>query len=122
MLSCVMDVHEWCDIATIDIPGMFMQANMDEEVHMQLQRKMAKLIVQLDPTLYIQYTVCENGKLVLYVVQLKALYGTLHATLLFMQKLMTTLGEPWVQGQPIQCLHYEQVDCCVSVHHHVAYG
>jgi len=45
-----MEMH---DIATIDIPGGFMQADMDEEVvHLHLHGKMAELLVQIDPKLY----------------------------------------------------------------------
>jgi len=47
---------EMRDIATIDIPGAFMQADMEDEVvHLCLHGKMAELLVQLDPKLYRKY-------------------------------------------------------------------
>ena len=52
---------------------------------------MAKLLVKLDPKLYRKYMWSENGKPVLYVKLLKALYGTLHATLLFWKRLSKQL-------------------------------
>jgi hypothetical protein len=39
MLSCVIDANERRDTATVDIPGAFMQADMDELVHLRLNGK-----------------------------------------------------------------------------------
>jgi hypothetical protein len=36
MLSCVIDASEGRDVATVDIPGAFMQADMDDDVHVVL--------------------------------------------------------------------------------------
>ena len=91
MLSCVIDAMERRDVATIDIPGAFMQAEMDEVVHMRLEGKMADLLVRINPQLYHKYVVIENGKPVLYVVLKKALYGTLRAALLFWRRLSSQL-------------------------------
>ena len=35
MLSCVIDAKEGSDMATVDIPGAFMQADMEDRVHMK---------------------------------------------------------------------------------------
>ena len=35
MLSCMIDALEKHYVAMVDIPGTFMQANMDELLHMQ---------------------------------------------------------------------------------------
>jgi hypothetical protein len=91
MLSCVIDAMERRDVATVDIPGAFMHADMDDEVHMRLEGKMAELLVQLDPERYSPHIVIENGKKVLYVKLKKALYGTLKAALLFWRHLSTKL-------------------------------
>ncbi len=87
MLSCVIDAMERRDVATVDIPGAFMHADMDDEVYMRLEGKMAELLVQLDPERYSPHIVIENGKKVLYVRLRKALYGTLTAALLFWKHL-----------------------------------
>lgn len=103
MLSCVIDTMEGRDVATVDIPGAFMQADMDNLVHMKLEGKMAELLVQIDLKFYQKYVHLENGKQVLYVELKKALYGTLKAALLFWrrlsQQLVTWLG---VLGQCLQ--------------------
>ncbi|KAI2491389.1 Reverse transcriptase (RNA-dependent DNA polymerase) [Fragilaria crotonensis] len=52
MLSCVIDAKERRDVATVDLPGAFMQADMEDTVHMKLEGKMAELLVKCDPKLY----------------------------------------------------------------------
>ena len=86
-LTCVIDAKEKRDVATIDIPGAFMQVDMDELVHMELRGEMVDLLVKIDPKLYHKYTKIVKGRPVLYVVLKKALYGTLRAALLFWRKL-----------------------------------
>jgi hypothetical protein len=83
MLSCVIDAMERRDIATVDILGAFMQADMDETVHVKLEGKMAELLVMIDPKLYCKHIRIERGKHILYVELRKALYSTLRAALLF---------------------------------------
>lgn len=100
MLSCVIDAKERRDTATVDILGAFMQADMDELVHMRLDGKMAELLVQVDPDLYEKYIVYENGKPVLYVVLKKALYGTLRAALLFWRRLSSQLTKWGFKANP----------------------
>ena len=81
MLSRTIDAKESRDVAIIDIPGAFMQADMEGIVHMKLEGKMAELMVQIDPKLYRKYVQIEKGREVLYVELKKALYGTLTAAL-----------------------------------------
>ena len=83
MISCTIDAKEHRDVATCDIPGAFLQADMDEIVHVRLEGTMAELMARMDPKMYRKYVQYENGKPVLYVELLKALYGTLRASLLF---------------------------------------
>ena len=89
MLSCVIDAMEGRDVATVDIPGAFMQANMDETVHMRLHGTMAELIAKIDPKLYRKYMQLENGKPLMYVELAKALCGTLRAALQFWRRSRT---------------------------------
>ena len=44
LLSCVVDAKEGRDVATVDTPGAFMQANMDETVHMRFKGQVAELL------------------------------------------------------------------------------
>ena len=82
------------DVATVDIPGAFMQADMeDDHVHMKLEGKMVHLLAQIDPKLYRKYITDEKGKPVMYVKLKKALYGTLQAAMLFWKNLSASLKE-----------------------------
>jgi hypothetical protein len=83
MLSSIIDAKERRYVVTADIPGAFMQADMDEVIHMKLKGPLAKLLRRVDPILYEKYIVTEKGKPVLYVQLMKALYETLQAALLF---------------------------------------
>jgi hypothetical protein len=107
MLSCVMDAMERRDVATVDIPGAFMQADMDDIVHMKLEGKMAELLVRIDPQLYRKHVQLERGKQVLYVELKKALYGTLKAALLFWKRLSSQLSKWGFDPQPIRLLCHE---------------
>jgi hypothetical protein len=56
LLTYFIDAKEGQDVATVDIPGAFMQADMEALVHMKLEGKMAELLVKkLDPKLYRKY-------------------------------------------------------------------
>eukprot|EP00957_Ditylum_brightwellii_P028719 2169049-Ditylum_brightwellii.AAC.1 len=65
------------DVATVDIPGAFMQAEMDDTVHMKIEGTMAEILTKLDPKMHCQCLRSKKGKPVLYVQLKKALYGTL---------------------------------------------
>jgi hypothetical protein len=94
MLSATINAMEGRDVATVDIPGAFMQANIEEVVHVKFEGEIAEMLVKMDPKLYRKYVKDENGKTVLYVELLKALYGTLQAALLFW-KLLSGKLEKW---------------------------
>ena len=90
----MIDAAEQRDVATVNIPGVFMQVDMDKLIHVKLEGKIVDLLVKIEPKLYRKYVLIEKGKPVLYVKLKKALYGTLHAALLFWQKLSKQL-EDW---------------------------
>jgi hypothetical protein len=94
MLSCMIHAMECRDVATVGIPGAFMQADMDETVHVKLEGKMEELLVMIDPKLYRKHVQIKKGKHILYVELRKALYGTLRAALLFW-KLLSKHLQSW---------------------------
>jgi hypothetical protein len=91
MLSCVIDAIEGSDVATCNIPGTSMESGMKGKVIMKLEGIMAKVVLKIDPKKYSKYVAKENGKVVIYVILTKALYGSLQAALLFWQNLSTEL-------------------------------
>jgi hypothetical protein len=66
MITSTIDAKEQQDVATVDVPGAFMQADMDDIVHLKLEGKMVELLVMIDPKLYGPYVHVENGKKVMY--------------------------------------------------------
>jgi len=105
------------NVATVDIPGAFLQVDMDNEVHMQLEGKMAELVVQLDRALYTKYLTEENGKLVIYVQLKKALYGTLKAPLLFWKHLSAKLiGWGFAANPYDSCVVNNGAQCTILWH------
>ncbi len=91
MLSCAIDAQEGRSVMTADIPGAFMQADMDDVVFMKMVGETAQLLLQVNKEKYENFVVLEKGKPVIYVKLKKALYGTLKAALLFWQKLTRSL-------------------------------
>jgi hypothetical protein len=74
-------------VATVDIPGAFMQADMDKLVHMRLEGTMAELLVRINPKLYRKFVQVVNGKQVLYV-----------KLNVFKEKEMWKDQGPWLRG------------------------
>jgi len=52
MLTCAIDAKEGRRVA---IPGTFLHADMDQDVHMILEGEIAELIVKLETSLYRKY-------------------------------------------------------------------
>jgi hypothetical protein len=95
MLSATIYAMEGRDVTTVDIPGDFMQTDIDEVVHVRFEGEIAEMLVRMDPKLYREYVKDKNGKAVLYVDLLKALYTMLRDTLL-LWKLLTSRLVLWV--------------------------
>jgi hypothetical protein len=83
LLTCVIDAMERRYVATTDIPGAFMLADMDELVHIRFGGTLVELLVRINHTLYQKHVFIERGKPVFYAKLAKALYVTLRAALLF---------------------------------------
>ena len=86
-MTAVIDAMENRTVAVVDIPGAFMQADMDPGVYMRIDGAMAELLMEIDYDMYHPHMVKEKGKPVIYVELLKALYGTLRAACLFWETL-----------------------------------
>jgi hypothetical protein len=89
----VIDALEGRDVTVIDVPGAFMQADMDELVHERFTGKLVDLLLEIDRNMYGPCVVKEGKETVVYVELLKALYGTIRAARLFWEKLSGKLLE-----------------------------
>ena len=75
-LTAMIDAMEDQNVAVLDVPGAFMQAEIDELVHVQFTGAMVNMLLQIDHEMYKDYVVMERGEWVMYVELLKALYRT----------------------------------------------
>ena len=80
-LLCLIDAAKQQKVITCDIPGAFMQVDMDEQIHLKLDGEIAELLLRVDPS-YSKYATHEKGKLVIYTE-----YRILQASLLFWKDL-----------------------------------
>ena len=76
------------DNATIDLPGHFLQTDMDELIILKIQGPLAKLIVEMNPKMWKKHLQYERGRHVIYVKCKKAIYGTINAAILAYRKLV----------------------------------
>ena len=72
-LIAVVDAWENCNMVVMDVSGVFMQADMDDPIHVRFYGEMVDKLLEIDHDLYSPYIVEENGVCVLYVELLKAL-------------------------------------------------
>ena len=95
IMTCVIDAYERRDVATVDIPGAFLQAKQpdDDVVHVVLDGRMAELLAKLSPETYQEYIHHRRGQAYIYCKLDCALYGTLKAAMLFWRKLSKNLKE-----------------------------
>ena len=86
-LMTIIDAWGNHKVAVLDVPGAFMQVDMDELVHVRFQGEMVDKLLEIDHDLYASYVTVEKGEKVMYVELLNALYRTLRAARLFWEKL-----------------------------------
>jgi hypothetical protein len=98
-LTAVIDAAEGRDVMSNDVPNAFIQAHMppvedgEDRVIMKITGVLVQLLVEQAPEVYGPYVVYEDGKRVLYVQVLRALYGMLIASLLWYKKFRKELEE-----------------------------
>ena len=85
MATCLIDAIECRDVATADIPGAFLQADMDEDVWVKFEGEMVDILVKLDPERYGPCVCYHKGRKFLYAKAVKAIYGAMRSALLFYQ-------------------------------------
>ena len=119
-LTALIDAKEQRFVAIVDVPGAFMQADMDPGVYMRINGKMAMLLLEIDHEMYSPYVVMEKGKKVIYVELLKALYGTLRAARLFWELMSRKLQEWGFTINPYDsCVANKQINgsqCTITWH------
>ena len=87
-ITSAIDAKERREVATLDVPNAFIQTSLnykttDERIIMKVRGVIVDLLLMIDAETYGKHIVYKNGKKVIYLVVLKALYGMLHSALLF---------------------------------------
>ena len=78
IITSTIESHEGRDVAVIDLPNAFLNAENNEQTLMLLKGKLAELMVQTDPQMYQNHIITSSkGEPILYVRLSKALYGLL---------------------------------------------
>ena len=85
-LSIMINGYEHRKVMTLDIPGVFMQTDIDETIHIRLVGPLVDLLFKVDPS-YQSFVCHERGQHVIYTCLNKVLYGTLQAAMLFWKEL-----------------------------------
>ncbi|CAJ1953830.1 unnamed protein product [Cylindrotheca closterium] len=94
--TCVIDAHEGRDIMMMDVSNAFIQTYMPEakegedRIYMKITGMMVQILIDMAPE-YRKYVVLENGKRVIYVRVLRAIYGMLQSSLLFYNQFQSDL-------------------------------
>ena len=91
-ISCTIDALEQQNFATLNIPGAFIQADIEKIIHVKLVGELADLLICVDPS-YEKVQMYENGTKVIYTELDKLLYGTLQGALLFWEKFSPFLSD-----------------------------
>lgn len=101
------------DVATVDIPGAFLQTDLDEDekILIRFEGRMAELLAMIDPKLYRQHIAIERGKSVLYAELKKALYGIIQASLRFWDQIVRDLTQLGYVVNPYDwCVMNKEID------------
>jgi hypothetical protein len=81
-LSLTIDAYEKRDVGIADVVGAYLHADMPDYVIMKITGDAVKIMCDVNPS-YLLFVVVENGKEVLYLRLLKALYGCVKSALLW---------------------------------------
>jgi hypothetical protein len=110
MLTCVIDAFEGSEVATVDIPRSFLQADMDKTVYVRMTNTVIGMLSIID-RMYDKYNNHEGTRKTLYVKLHKALYGTLRKALLFYKKISQQPQEWRFKINPYDsCIYNKQID------------
>ena len=82
-----MITREGRDIATVDLPGFFLQTDQDKLILLKVSGVVDLLVVESNSTKWKKHLQKENKKWVIYVICKKAIYKTMNDNLLVYKKL-----------------------------------
>ena len=92
MMSLLIEAKERRDVATADVVGAYLHADMDDFTLLKVEGASVDILCSVSEE-YKKYVVYEHGKKVLYLLLLKALYGCVKSALLWYDLFPGTLEE-----------------------------
>ena len=92
MLSIVVDAHEGRDVATADVAGAYLKANMDDFVLLKFTGESVDILCKMNKK-YAKYVTKEGNVKVLYARLAKALYGCVKSAMLWYQLFTESLQQ-----------------------------
>ena len=120
LLTAAIDAAERRFVATCDITGAFLKAYMDEFVLIVLYDEEIDALLQANPKYEKFVQVLENGRRVLYLELIKAMYGCLKSARLFWDHLSNHLSKMgFTQNQYDLCVANKIIEgkqCTVAWH------
>ena len=90
VITSAIDALKKMDFYVVDIPVEFLTADIEDDVTMVLQGRLAKLMLKTKPSIHENVVTIKNGRTVLYINEQKSLYRCLMSALLFHEKMVRT--------------------------------
>ena len=92
MITLLMDAYEKRDVATADVPGAYLFADINENILIKINGTSTDIMCKVNPS-YKKYVTNERGKRTLYLKLTKALYGCMQSALLWYNTFKECLEE-----------------------------
>ena len=105
-ISLMIDAHEKRDVATADVAGAYLHADMPDYVILRFEGEMVDIMLEINPELASGIITDKHGNRILIVVLAKALYGCVKSGLLWYDLFSSTLIHEGFKLNP--------VDACVA--------
>ena len=110
MLTLLVDAWENMDVATADVSGAYLHADMDDYTLLKLEGEAVDIMCKVNKD-YEQFVCFEKGRKVLYLRLLKALYGCVKSALLWYELFSTTLKDMGFELNPYdECVANKTID------------
>ena len=90
LMTLVIDAMEGREVATADVPGAYLQAEMDDDVILRMTGASVDVLCQVNES-YKEFVTEENGKKVIYLKLNRALYGCIKSAMLWYNLFSETL-------------------------------
>ena len=119
MLTMLVDAWENRDVGSADVSGAYLHADMNDYTLLKLEGRSVDIMCRVNKD-YEKFVCYENGKKVLYLQLLKALYGCVKSALLWYDLFSTTLKDMGFVLNPYdECVANKMVNgsqCTIAWH------